>query len=151
MTEDYKLSCFFVRFQDTSTCSNIETDVSYLNYILNYKDNVNSTNDCCDFCNANIRCVIWSLDLDINRCWLKYDRGARVVSNGISSGFSASCKTLGLFFECRLTSSEMMMSCVNLRLRQLDETVNNHGSNYLNTCTDHHHTGHHHNHHSKIK
>lgn len=94
----------------TSACANIETDTNYLNFILNYKDNVNSTSDCCDFCNANIRCIIWSLDLDLNRCWLKYDRGARISLNGVHSGFSNACKFTFSFFLIFFNSTRIFSS-----------------------------------------
>jgi hypothetical protein len=55
-----------------------------------FRDNITSINDCCTFCNANLRCIIWVLDVHIGRCWLKYNRGAKLIKKGVFSGFSNS-------------------------------------------------------------
>lgn len=73
-------------------CSNFEKDYDYQHFIFLYKDNVFTVEECCAFCNSNERCIVWSLQAEIGRCYLKYDRGVKVYSAGFTSGFSNSCK-----------------------------------------------------------
>jgi hypothetical protein len=75
-----------------SSCSNIDLQSHYLDFVFIYKDNVQSTSDCCEFCNSNIRCVVWTLQQNIGRCYLKYKRGSRLIEPGYASGFSNACK-----------------------------------------------------------
>jgi len=77
-------------------CANLEFDSYYLDFLLIYKDNVKSYDECCEFCNSNTRCVVWTLKVDTGRCYLKYDRGAKLSDTGFVSGFSEKCKFLFL-------------------------------------------------------
>jgi len=83
-------------FFNKGTCSNQETDFDYQHFIFVYKDNVRTITECCDFCNSNARCIVWSLQFEINRCYLKYERGKRVFARGFTSGFSDECKLFNL-------------------------------------------------------
>lgn len=75
-------------------CSNFEVNYDYQHFIFLYKDNVYSVEECCAFCNSNERCIVWSLQAEIGRCYLKYDRGVKVFTSGFTSGFSNSCNFL---------------------------------------------------------
>jgi len=74
------------------SCWLSETDTDYQNFIFVYKDNVETADLCCEFCNSNSRCRVWSLQTEVKRCYLKFDRGARVYNRGFISGFSYTCK-----------------------------------------------------------
>jgi hypothetical protein len=81
-------------------CANLEFDSYYLDFLLIYKDNVKSYDECCEFCNSNTRCVVWTLKVDTGRCYLKYDRGAKLTDTGFVSGFSEKCKLSFLLLDC---------------------------------------------------
>ncbi len=87
-------------------CSNLEFDSYYLDFLLIYKDNVKSYDECCEFCNSNTRCVVWTLKVDTGRCYLKYDRGAKLTDTGFVSGFSEKCK-FSYFLPYRLAHSSL--------------------------------------------
>ncbi len=57
-----------------------------------YRDSVDSISECCDFCNMNPACNVWSLQLELKRCFLKSTRGARLGDTAYISGFSDKCK-----------------------------------------------------------
>ena len=76
---------------ENESCWFSESDSDYQNFIFVYKDNVGSPGECCQFCNSNSRCMVWSLQTEIGRCYLKFDRGARVYNHGFVSGFSNIC------------------------------------------------------------
>lgn len=85
---------------ENASCWFTETDSDYQNFIFVYKDNVQTASECCQFCNSNSRCRVWSLQSEIGRCYLKFDRGARVYNHGFVSGFSNSCMSKTYFLRC---------------------------------------------------
>jgi hypothetical protein len=85
------------RFYDSAQCSNLESDAHYLDHVILYKDNVESISECCEFCNLNPACNVWSLQIEFKRCFLKSTRGARLGDTGYISGFSDKCKYLFIF------------------------------------------------------
>ena len=74
-----------------NACSNIEVETTYNGYILMYKDNVETATECCEFCNSNIKCEVWTLQSNIGRCFLKHKRGNRLIDTRFISGFSNKC------------------------------------------------------------
>ena len=76
---------------ENGSCWFYELDSDYQNFIFVYKDNVETTDQCCQFCNSNSKCMVWSLQKEIGRCYLKFERGARVYNRGFISGFSNNC------------------------------------------------------------
>ena len=79
-------------FYESAQCSNLETDAHYLDHVIMYKDSVESIGECCQFCNLNPACNVWSLQRDFKRCFLKSARGARLGDTAYISGFSDKCR-----------------------------------------------------------
>ena len=83
----------FIQEYENGSCWFYEQDSDYQNFIFVYKDNVETTEQCCQFCNSNSKCMVWSLQKEIGRCYLKFERGARVYNRGFISGFSNNCNS----------------------------------------------------------
>jgi hypothetical protein len=81
----------FIQEYENASCWFYEQDSDYQNFIFVYKDNVETTEQCCQFCNSNSKCMVWSLQKEIGRCYLKFERVARVYNRGFISGFSNNC------------------------------------------------------------
>ena len=64
---------------------------------MNFKENVNTIEECCDFCNENNGCIIWSLQIENKRCWIKSERGPKFNQTGVISGYSNECNLISVF------------------------------------------------------
>jgi hypothetical protein len=115
--------------KDSTKCSNLETDAHYLDHVIMYKDSVESISECCDFCNMNPACNVWSLQLELKRCFLKSTRGARLGDTAYISGFSDKCKCSLLILVGKSLKKKLTHTTSFIFLRLW---------NHVNSHTDHH-------------